>query len=181
MTILSSSRVVLDAPYDLRKSKYVTYLTYLGRKVHPGEDCREAAMSAVHFDSYTDARAHLKDLLDAAERGRVATVRRESATTAVVDVERLRHFLASIIPSRAQVVPEAGGWSVFIPGLPVAADGTSFDQAVAEMIEALREYADDWQQRLLDAPNHCGNWGLVQLIGLSDDEQLRDWLVGAAR
>lgn len=138
-------------------------------------------MSAVHYDSYTEARAHLKDLLDAAERGRVATVRRDAARAAVVDVERLRYFLASIVPSRAQVVPEAGGWSVFIPGLPVAADGASFDDAIAEMIEALREYAEDWQERLLDAPNHRDNWGLVQLISLSDDEQLREWLVGAAR
>lgn len=137
-------------------------------------------MSAVHYDSYTDARAHLKDLLDAAEEGRVATVRRDSATAAVVDVKRLRHFLASILPSRAQVVPEAGGWSVFIPGLPVAADGASFDEAITEMIDALREYVEDWQQRLLDAPNHRDNWGLGQLISLSDDDQLRDWLVGAA-
>ena len=57
-----------------------------------------AAMSAVHYDSYTDARAHLKDLLDAAERGRVATIRRESARTAVVDVERLCHFVATLVP-----------------------------------------------------------------------------------
>ena len=138
-------------------------------------------MSAVHYDSYTDARAHLKDLLDAAEKGRVATVRRESARTAVVDLERLRQFLAALVPSRAQVVPEADGWSVFIPGLPVAADGATFDEAIAEMIEALREYADDWQERLLDAPNHRENWGLVQLISLSDDDQLTDWLVGSAR
>ncbi len=138
-------------------------------------------MSAVHYDSYTDARAHLKDLLDAAEKGQVATVRRDSATTAVVDVKRLRHFLASIVPSRAEVVPEAGGWSVFIPGLPVAAEGASFDEAIDEMIDALREYAQDWQERLLDAPNHRDNWGLVQLISFSSDGQLRDWLVGAAR
>jgi predicted RNase H-like HicB family nuclease len=138
-------------------------------------------MSAVHYESYTEARAHLKDLLDAAERGRVATVRRDSSRAAVVDVERLRHFLASIVPSRAQVVPEAGGWSVFILGLPVAADGASFDEAIAEMIDAMREYAEDWQQRLLDAPNHRDNWALVQLISLSDDDQLREWLVGAAR
>lgn len=138
-------------------------------------------MSAVHFDSYTDARAHLKAILDAAERGQVATVRRDAARTAVVDVERLRHFLASVSPSNAQVVPEAGGWSVFIPGLPVAADGASFDEAITEMIDALREYAEDWQERLLDAPNHQGNWGLVQLVSLSDDGQLRDWLVGADR
>jgi predicted RNase H-like HicB family nuclease len=138
-------------------------------------------MPAVHYDSYTDARAHLKDLLDAAEQGRVATVRRESARTAVVDVERLRHVLASLIPLRAQVVAEEQGWSVFIPGLPVAADGQTFDEAITEMVEALREYAADWQERLLDVPNHRQNWGLVHLISLSDDEQLREWLVGPVR
>lgn len=136
-------------------------------------------MTAVHYDSYSDARAHLKDLLDAAERGRVATVRRDAASAAVLDVARLRHFLATVVPSRAQVVPEAGGWSVFIPGLPVAADGATFDEAVDEMVQALREYAEDWQDRLLDAPNHRDNWGLVQLISLSDDGQLREWLAGS--
>lgn len=138
-------------------------------------------MTAVHYDSYSDARAHLKDLLDAAERGRVATVRRDAASAAVLDVARLRHFLATVVPSRAQVVPEAGGWSVFIPGLPVAADGATFDEAVDEMVQALREYAEDWQDRLLDAPNHRDNWGLVQLISLSDDGQLREWLAGSPR
>jgi predicted RNase H-like HicB family nuclease len=138
-------------------------------------------MSTVHYDSYTDARTHLKDLLDAAERGRVATVRRDARTTAFVDRERLRYFIAAVTPSRAQVVAEDGGWSVFIPGLPVAADGASFDEALDEMIMALREYAEDWQDHLLDAPNHAGNWGLVQLVSLSDDNQLREWLAGPAR
>lgn len=139
------------------------------------------AVSAIHYDNYTDARAHLKDLLDAAARGRVATVRRDSATAAVVDVARLRRFLALLTPSRAEVVAEAGGWSVFISGVPVSADGATFDEAVAEMVDALRDYADDWQERLSDSPNHRENWGLVQLVGLSDDEQLRDWIVGTLR
>jgi predicted RNase H-like HicB family nuclease len=138
-------------------------------------------VAAVHYDSYSDARAHLKDLLDAAERGRVATVRRDASSAAVLDAARLRHFLATVVPSRAQVVPEAGGWSVFIPGLPVAADGATFDEAVDEMVLALREYAEDWQDRLLGAPNHRDNWGLVQLISLSDDGQLREWLTGSPR
>jgi predicted RNase H-like HicB family nuclease len=111
----------------------------------------------------------------------VATVRRESATTAVLDAARLRYFLASVVPSRAEVVQEGDGWSVFIPGLPVAADGATFDEAIDEMVEALREYAQDWQDRLLRAPNHRENWGLVQLISLSDDDQLREWLVGSSR
>jgi predicted RNase H-like HicB family nuclease len=137
------------------------------------DDARLDGMAGVHFESYTDARAHLKDLLDAAERGRVATVRRDSRTTALVDQERLRYF-------RARVVAEANGWSIFIPGLPVAADGATLDEALDEMILALREYAEDWQERLLDAPNHANNWGLVQLVSLSTDDQLREWLVGSA-
>ena len=138
-------------------------------------------MTAVHYDSYSDARAHFKDLLDAAQRGRVATIRRESSSAAVLDVTRLQHFLATVIPSRAQVVPETGGWSVFIPGLPIAADGATFDEAIDEMTQALREYAEDWQDRLLDAPNHRDNWGMVQLISISSDSELRDWLAGTSQ
>lgn len=138
-------------------------------------------MSAVHFDSYSEARARLKDLIDAADRGRVATVHRDSSRVAVVDIARLRHFLAELIPVRAQAVSEAGGWSVFLPGYPIAADGTTFDDALADMVDALREYAEDWQDHLLDVANHREHWGLVQLISLSTDEELRDWLVGPAR
>ncbi|HEY0641134.1 MAG TPA: prevent-host-death protein [Pseudonocardiaceae bacterium] len=137
-------------------------------------------MNALHFDSYTAARAHLKDLLDAATRGRVATVRRDSTRSAIVDAERLRYFLARLHPARAEIVAEAGGWSIFIPGVPVAADGATPDEAVGEMIDALREYAEDWQDRVADAPNHRDNWGLVQLVSLSDDAQLREWLVGTS-
>jgi predicted RNase H-like HicB family nuclease len=138
-------------------------------------------MPQVHYDSFTEARNKLKSLLDAAENGQVATVRRDSATAVVLDAGRLRHFIASVVPSQAQVVQEAGGWSVFIPGLPVAADGETFDEAITEMAGALREYAADWQDHLLHAPNHRENWGLVQLISLSSDEQLREWLTGSAR
>ncbi|GIH76329.1 prevent-host-death protein [Planobispora longispora] len=137
-------------------------------------------MASLHYESYTEARTHLKRLLDAAARGWTATVRRDKTRAAVVDAERLRAFLAAVTPSRAEVVAEGGGWSVFIPGLPVAADGATFEEAIDEMVGALREYAEDWQDHLLDAPNHRENWGLVQLIELSDDEELRRWLTGQA-
>lgn len=137
-------------------------------------------MPAVHYDSSSAARANFKDLLDAASKGQVATVRRDSGTAAVLDAARLRHFLAAVVPSRAKVVAEAGGWSVFIPRLPLAADGDTLDDAVTDMIEALREYAHDWQDRLLNAPNHRDNWGLVQLVELSSDDELRTWLQGVS-
>jgi hypothetical protein len=137
-------------------------------------------MTAVHYDNYSQGRAHFRDLLDAARRGHAASVRREMDQVAVVDAQRLRAFIAATLPYRAQVVAEAGGWSILVPGLPLAADGSTLDDAVADMVETLREYAEDWHDRLSDAPNHAANWGLVQLIMFSDDDQLRDWLVGAA-
>ncbi|NEW30404.1 prevent-host-death protein [Nocardia cyriacigeorgica] len=137
-------------------------------------------MSAIHYDSYTSARAHLKQLLDAADEGRVATVTRDSRQAAVVDAERLRYALSRLCP-QAKVVNEDDAWWAFIDGTPIAADGATFDEAILELIDALREYAEDWQGGLRTASDHTENWGLVQLVELSTDEQLRDWLVGAAR
>lgn len=131
----------------------------------------------VVYPSAREAREHFKDILDAADEGRPATVTRDARRVAAVDADRLVHFLVSIRPSGAQAVAENDGWSLFIPGLPVAADGATLDEAVAEMIEALRDYADAWVERLRLAPNHADHWGLIQIVALASDEQLRDWLL----
>ena len=131
-----------------------------------------------HYTTFNEARIHLKDLLDAAEQGRPATVLRDSRRLAVVDAARLRDDLAKLTSPKVEAVAEAGGWSLFLPGVPVAADGGTFDEAVDEMIDALREYADDWADRLRLAPNHAGSWALVQLVTLSDNDQLRAWITG---
>jgi ribosomal protein S12 methylthiotransferase accessory factor YcaO len=132
------------------------------------------------YESYSAARDHLKDVLDRAENGQVVTVRRDSATAAVLDADRLRHYLASVVSPCVKVVAEAEGWSAFVPGLPVAGAGASLDAAVADVADALREYAEDWP-RLQHAPNHRDHWGLVQLVTLSDDDQLSDWITGSVR
>ena len=41
-----------------------------------------------------------------------------------------------------------------------AADGVIFGEAVAEMADALRDCAHDWQDHRLNAANHQENWGL---------------------
>ena len=137
-----------------------------------------APMAAIQYDSIAAARAHLKEVVDAAEAGRPTALRRGNRRTSVVDADRLRDALATLRPARAEVVAENGGWTVLIPGLPVAADGSTLEEALTEMIDALREYADDWADQLQHAPNHREHWALVQLIALSDDEHLRQWLVG---
>jgi Antitoxin of toxin-antitoxin, RelE / RelB, TA system len=134
---------------------------------------------SVHYESYTAARDHLKDVLDHAQSGQSVTVRRDSATAVVLDAERLRLFLASVVPRAAQVVAEAEGFSALIPGLPLAGAGPTLEAAVADLADALREYAEDWPS-LQHAPNHRDHWGLVQLVDLSDDSQLIRWITGSA-
>ncbi len=134
-------------------------------------------MTTRHFGSYTAARTNLRDLLDTAHTGRVTTVDRERERFAVVDADVLREHLAALRPSGAVVAAEGGGWCAFLPGLPMSGEGDDLDGALEDLIEALREYAADWNERLLDAPNHRGNWALVALTELSDDAQLKSWLL----
>lgn len=133
--------------------------------------------TSVAYPSAREAREHFKEILDAADEGRPATVTRDARRVAAVDADRLVHVLTSTRPSGARAVAENDGWSLFIPGLPVAADGPTLDEAVEEMIAALRDYAEAWVERLRLAPNHADNWGLVQIVSLASDDQLRDWLL----
>lgn len=136
-------------------------------------------MTTRHFGSYTVARRHLRALLDTARTGRVTTLDRDRERFTVVDAGVLRRQLARLRPSNAVVVAEGGGWAALVPGVPVAGDGSTLDEAVSDLVDALREYADDWNDHLVDAANHRDNWALVQLVELSTDEQLRDWILTA--
>ena len=134
-------------------------------------------MTTRHFGSYTIARVNFRDLLDMAHTGRLTTVTRDRERFAVVDADVLRAQLAALRPAHAVVAAEGGGWAAFLPGVPVSGEGDSLDAALEDLIEALREYATDWNDRLIDAPNHRDNWALVALTELSDDAQLKSWLL----
>ena len=134
-------------------------------------------MTAVAFRSYTDARKEFKEVLDDAESGRPVGIQRRERRIALVDADGLRNALAhSRDLPQPVAVAEAGGWSVFLPGVPVAADGVGFDEAVEEFVQALREYAEDWAERLHAVPNHARHWALIQFVGFSSDDQLASWI-----
>ncbi|MGL4175155.1 MAG: type II toxin-antitoxin system HicB family antitoxin [Dermatophilaceae bacterium] len=137
------------------------------------------SVSSAHYPTLRAGRDHLKDVFDAAAAGVPASVTRDRVRVAAVDADRLVRYLSVLNPANAQVVAENDGWSVFLPGLPVAADGDTLDEALDEVVLALRDYAEAWAARLRHAPNHADNWGLVQVIELSDDEHLKAWLHSA--
>ncbi|KHL18342.1 UNVERIFIED_CONTAM: hypothetical protein LK11_06925 [Mumia flava] len=125
------------------------------------------------------AREHLEELLDAADAGRPAVVIRDKRRVAAVDADRLVQFLTRHHPAGVQAGADGDGWSIVLPGTPVAADGATIDEAVEEMIDVLRDYAEAWIERFRLAPNHEDNWWLVQIGTLASDDIIRDWLLAA--
>jgi len=142
-------------------------------------DIAQIDRGASHFGTFTEARKNLRSVLDSAQAGRVTTVQRDAELFAVVDANRLLSALMRLRPAQAVVVAEGGGWSALLPGLPVHGDGPTFEEAIDDLLDALREYADDWNARLLDAPNHREHWAVVELTQLASDDELRAWLLAA--
>ena len=102
---------------------------------------------------------------------------RHGSSVVVMDVARPAEFLADLPRlRRPEAVAEAGGWSVFLPGTPIAADGADLDEAAEEFVAALREYAEDWIERLRFAPNHVQHWPLVHFVSLISDAEMIGWI-----
>jgi hypothetical protein len=110
---------------------------------------------------FADARRSFKTILDTSDRGGLSVITRAGSSASVVNTDRLRAFLVRNTPAKVQVVNEDGAWAMFIPGLPLAAEGRTLEEATLDLIDALREYAEDWEDHLRTAPNHEENWALV--------------------
>jgi predicted RNase H-like HicB family nuclease len=128
---------------------------------------------------FADARRSFKTILDTSDRGGLSVITRAGSSASVVNTDRLRAFLVRNTPAKVQVVNEDGAWAMFIPGLPLAAEGRTLEEATLDLIDALRDYAEDWEDHLRTAPNHEENWALVQIVDASTDEQLAEWLTGS--
>ncbi len=125
------------------------------------------------FDKMAEARDHLKDLYDSAQSGVPAIVRRsDDPAVAIVRLDSLKRLLRGSCPIDPQIRFGEQSVSVWLPGFPVSAQGADFEAAASEFVAALRDYAETWVEDLRHYPNHAENWGLVNLVQLSDDAEL---------
>lgn len=131
-----------------------------------------------HFATYTETRSHLRDAFDAAESGLTVIAERDAVRFVLLEAQGLRPLLEQMCPSNAVVVAEGGGWSAFLPGVPVSGEGSDLDEAVEDLVDALREYAEDWNDHLSGARNHTQHRALVTFVELSTDDELRTWITG---
>lgn len=96
---------------------------------------------------------------------------------ALVSGRFFREVVRRAVPA-PEIIAEDDGWTVVLPGHPVAADGEDLDAALRDFIAALRDYATAWDDRLHLAPNHQHAAALVQHTYLSSDADLLDWSRG---
>ncbi len=115
--------------------------------------------------------------LNAAADRRPVVFHRGDADFAVVPAPLLRDALRRAVPP-PEVIAEDSGWTVLLPGHPVAADGTTLDDALRDFVTALRDYADSWRERLHLAPNHQHAAFPVHLVAVCDDDELLAWARG---
>lgn len=129
----------------------------------------------VDYPTYSSARTHFKDVLDASESGRSVTVSRDGQVSVVMQAEHLRKFFSRTVSPRVELATEDGRVIALMSGRPFVSEGATVDDALADLLDSLREYAEDWETRLQHAPNHRDNWALVQLVKLSSNEELLEW------
>src|SRR5437764_9071920 len=112
-----------------------------------------------------EARDQLKDVLDEAEQGGVAVVRREKPVVLVLrdDVDRV---VAPKAPLEVKSAVTNGQFAFWLEDAPVHAVGTNLDDAEEQFLDALVDYADLWYQELRYAPNHAQHQYLALRVAM---------------
>ena len=131
------------------------------------------------METATDVRRHWRAHLDRAAERLPVPFSRGGDAFAVVDASLLRDLLRRSVPAPV-VVAEDDGWSIFLDGYPIAADGSDLDEAIDGFLVSVTDYADAWVDRLHTVPNHQHAAALVHLVAASTDEQLREWVGSSA-
>lgn len=134
----------------------------------------------LEYRTISAARNAIGEIYNTAERHLAVAITRENdAPVAVIRQDHLKKALQALCLLEPQVRFSSDGQvSMWLDGLPVSGQGETFDAAGQEIIDSLREYARTWVEDLRDYPNHKHRWDVVNLVLLSDDDEMRAFLFG---
>ena len=131
----------------------------------------------VDYPTYSNAREHLKDVLDATARGRTVTVARDGELSVVVPVDRLRDYLYRTVAPRIRVVSAHDRVVALMEDRPFVSEGIDIDSALQDMTVSLREYAETGKSVSRMPPITPTRGRSCSSTKLSTDEQLLAWFV----
>lgn len=104
----------------------------------------------------------------------------QEAVVLLGGAEPARSHLMAEVHERVTITDHRVGWSVVFEDQPLAAQGVTREAAIDGMIDELRLYSASWPT-LARTPEHAGNWPLAQLVAVSTDAQLIEWIERQAR
>ena len=134
----------------------------------------------MEYRSISAARSAISEIYNTAERNLAVGITRENdVPVAVIRQDHLKKALRALCLLEPQVrFSSDGAVSMWLVGLPVSGQGESFDAAGQDLIDSLRDYAKTWIEELRDYPNHKNRWDVVNLVLLSNDDEMRVFLFG---
>lgn len=124
-----------------------------------------ASFSLGHEFRSREARDHLKDVLDRAESGSPAVIRRHSPVV-VMDRDVFGAALQAAAPVPVLSAVTGGQFAFWVDGAPIHAVGDDLDAAEDAFLDALVDYAQAWFDDLKAAPNHKQFRDLALLVGI---------------
>lgn len=151
---------------------------------------KSGVQRALRYETLQASRANLSSVIDTAQEGLMVSLQRggsdreiRAGSVAVVKTAVLRDLLEKLVADSVEVEhnPEEGLYTAGLRGLPLAAEAESLSDVFNELVDEIRDYADDWVNRLRFAPNHEGNVPIVYLAQTMSDDELHGWLMTQAR
>lgn len=126
-----------------------------------------------------EARDHFKDVLDVAEGGAVAVIRR-GYPVVVVNRAVMDDALGVLAPLDVRSAATNGEVAFWLEDAPVHATGSNLDEAEDNFLDALLDYVDLWFRELRNAPNHKQHQHLAMRVAMfaGDADELRRVVFG---
>jgi len=127
-----------------------------------------------------EARDQFKDVLDEAEQGGVAVVRRRDKPVVLLLREQVDRLVEAKAPLDVMSAVTDGQIAFWLRDVPVHAVGADLEEAEVRFLDALVDYADLWFHELRYAANHAQHQHLALRVAMyaGNREELRRVVFG---
>jgi hypothetical protein len=120
---------------------------------------------------FTEAVRGMSRLASEVEHGRPFVIERRGSRFVLCSVEELESALRCCYRFDPEVFfDDDDSVAIWLPELDVHGEGSTLEEAQADLVDVVCEYVEAWQESLRHAPNHAGRRGWVRRLQLAEGE-----------
>jgi hypothetical protein len=117
---------------------------------------------------FTEAVRGMSRLANEVERGEPLVIERRSSRFFMCSVEEVQDALRCYRFSPEVFFNDDDSVAIWLPELGLHGEGGTLGEAQADLLDAVCEYVEAWQESLRHAPNHAGRRGWVRRLQLAE-------------